>query len=183
MAGKTSGTLQERFSQNRKGIIKTSVYQVATQPESFRGWNLTKQIPCRVSRKACKLPLRPHLSLAEERGGINELPGSPTICFFSSADIFNYFLISACETGFEIRTLVWHLSVCVKTEDLGLVINFGTGIMELWLCVKKNSRKKDQTGGRGGPRGVWQKATLFRVFFRNPSLITIYTIFNLCCGQ
>ena len=53
----------------------------------------------------------------------------------------------------------------MKTEDLGLVINFGTGVMEIWLCVKKNSRKKDQTGGRGGPRGVWQKATLFPDFF------------------
>ena len=32
-------------------------------------------------------------------------------------------------------------------------------------------RKNDQTGGRGGPRGVWQKTILFPNFFLNPSLI------------
>ena len=64
----------------------------------------------------------------------------------------------------------------MKTEDLGLVINIGTGVIGLWLWVNNFSRKKDQTGGRGGPRGGWQKTTLFQVFFRNLITILIYVV-------
>ena len=52
---------------------------------------------------------------------------------------------------------------------MGPSVKFVSAIIDAFSNKKNGgqffSPKKDQTGGGGGPRGVWQKTTLFPDFF------------------